>query len=82
MIASTISRSCSYWWSLLWVERPPLIWIVQVEVESVSKSLQLCTDPSPNPISTLTCYQWTVFGLGEGKVCSFSDTDIDPTSVC
>ena len=34
--------------------------------------------PSPNPILTLNCYQLTVVELGEGKVGSYSDTDIDP----
>ena len=33
---------------------------------SISVSGQLPTDPSPNPTLTLTCYQLTVVGLGEG----------------
>ena len=34
--------------------------------------------PFPNLKLTLTCYQLTVVGLGDGKVCSCSDTDINP----
>ena len=33
---------------------------------SISVSGQLPTYPSPNPTLTLTCYQLTVFELGEG----------------
>ena len=33
---------------------------------SISVSGQLPTYPSPNPTFTLTCYQSTVVGLGEG----------------
>ena len=33
---------------------------------SISVSGQLPTYPSPNPTLTLTCYQLTVLGLGEG----------------
>ena len=33
---------------------------------STSVSGQLPTDPSLNPTLTLTCYQLTVVGLGEG----------------
>ena len=44
----------------------------------MSVSGQLPTYPSPNPILTLNCYQLTVVELGEGKVDSCSDTDIDP----
>ena len=45
---------------------------------SISVSGQLPTYPSPNPTFTLTCYQLTVVGLGEGLVGSCPDTDIDP----
>ena len=38
-----------------------------------------CTHPSPSPTLTLTCYQLTVVGLGEGQVHSCSGTDLDPT---
>ena len=35
--------------------------------------------PPPYPKLTLTCYQLTIVGLGEGYVCSCLDTDIDPS---
>ena len=41
----------------------------------MSVSGQLPTYPSPN--LTLTCYQLTVVGLGEGQAGSCPDTDID-----
>ena len=44
----------------------------------MSVSEQLLTYPSPDPKVTLTCYQLTVIGLGEGQVRSCSGTDIDP----
>ena len=47
-------------------------------IGSISVSGQLRTYPSPNPTFTLTCYQFTVVGLGEGWVGSCLDTDIDP----
>ena len=43
----------------------------------MSAAEQLHTYPSPNPKLTLNCYQLTVFGLVEGKVCSCLVTDID-----
>ena len=46
-------------------------------VESISESDQLHTYPSPDPTLALTCYYMIVVELGEGQVCSFSDTDID-----
>ena len=48
------------------------------EGRSVSVSGQRPTYPSPNPTFTLTCYQLTVVGLGEGYVGHCPDTDIDP----
>ena len=47
---------------------------------SISVSGQLPTYPSPNPTFTLTCYQLTNVGLGEGQVGSCPDTDIDPNN--
>ena len=35
-------------------------------IGSISVVGQLSTYPSPNPTVTLTCYQVTVVGLGEG----------------
>ena len=52
--------------------------ICSVKIGSMSVSDQLSTYPSPNPTLILTCYQLTVVELGEEKVCSCSDTDIDP----
>ena len=46
----------------------------------MSVSEQLRTYPSLNPTLTLTCYQLTFVGLGEGQVCSYSETKIDPTN--
>ena len=40
-----------------------------------------CTPILPSPDPTLSCYQLTVFELGERWVCSFSDNDIDPTNL-
>ena len=45
---------------------------------SISLSEQLRTYPSPDPTLTLTCYHLPVVGLGEGWVCSYTETDIDP----
>ena len=44
----------------------------------MSVTEQLRTYPSLNPTLILTCYELTVFGLGEGLVCSSSNTDFDP----
>lgn len=33
----------------------------------MSVSDELLTHPSPNPLLTLTCYQLTVVGIGEGR---------------
>ena len=51
-------------------------------IGSISVSGQLPTYPSPNPTLTLTCCQLTVVELGEGKVGSCPDTDIDPEYIC
>ena len=49
-------------------------------IESNSVSDQLRTYPSPDPTLTLTCYQLTVVGLGEGYVRSCSDISIVPNN--
>ena len=38
---------------------------------------KLRTYPSPKSTLTQTCYQLTGFGLKEGWVCNYSDTDIN-----
>ena len=38
---------------------------------------KLRTYPSPKSTLTQTCYQLTGFGLREGWVCNYSDTDIN-----
>ena len=42
------------------------LYVVKSIFGSTSVSGQLPTYPSPNPTLTLTCYQLTVLGLGEG----------------
>ena len=39
------------------------------EIGSISVSGQLPTYPSPNPTSTLTCYQLTVVGIDLTNLC-------------
>ena len=46
---------------------------------SVLATADLFPPPPPYPTLTLTCYQLTIVGLGEGYVRSCLGTDIDPS---
>ena len=58
------------WFSCDAVSRNELVVTLSVQWDHIAWSLsvsgQLPTYPSPNPTLTLTCYQLTVVGLGEG----------------